>query len=140
MNISLLSVRKHFKKKVALALGISGSGGSLGTMIFGPVLQALVDSLGWRNALRVIAIFFVAISLLMFFFETKIESRLEVKSSKEEIEFLDVAEEKKSERNLKDLTDCSIWKSPKYTVGTIAVWLTFFGLYVPMIHMVSFYF
>lgn len=138
MNISLLSVRKYFKKKVALAIGISCSGGSIGTMIFGPVLQVLIDFMGWRNALRVLSILFVAVALLTCFFDAKIDvDHSEVKSSKEKIELLDIEKQKQQpERKMMDLTDCSIWSSAKYTIGTLAVWLTFFGLYVPMIHMV----
>jgi hypothetical protein len=36
-----------------------------------------------------------------------------------------------------EFIDCSVWKSPKYVIGTILIFLTFLGLYVPMIHLVS---
>ena len=52
---STIIVTHYFTKRRSLALGFIIAGQGLGTMIFGPTLQALVDVLHWRNTFRVFA-------------------------------------------------------------------------------------
>ena len=44
-----------FDRRRALAVGLMVSGSGVGQMVVGPVLQALIDSSGWRHALRYLA-------------------------------------------------------------------------------------
>ena len=50
---SLVTVGHHFDEHQALAMGICQSGGSVGGFIFNPLLQALIESYGWRGALLI---------------------------------------------------------------------------------------
>lgn len=54
---SLLITAKNFRKNQALAVGIVSVGESAGVLIFGPILQSLVDLVGWRGAFRIIIAF-----------------------------------------------------------------------------------
>ena len=52
---SLIAVGQHFDEHQGLAMGICQSGGSVGGFIFNPMLQALIESYGWRGALLILA-------------------------------------------------------------------------------------
>lgn len=55
-----LITAKNFCKWRFLAVGIVSVGGSIGVLILGPVLQLLIDNLGWRGTYRMMSIpFFV---------------------------------------------------------------------------------
>ena len=45
----------HFDEHQALAMGICQSGGSVGGFIFNPLIQALIESYGWRGAMLIFA-------------------------------------------------------------------------------------
>ena len=52
---SPVAMSQYFNKRRALALATATSGPGLGTMMFGPTLQALVDAFDWRNTMRMLA-------------------------------------------------------------------------------------
>lgn len=52
---SIVSVGYYFQKKRALATGIAVSGSGIGTFIFAPLSEYLLQELDWKNALLVIA-------------------------------------------------------------------------------------
>ncbi|KAL9985071.1 hypothetical protein ACROYT_G007432 [Oculina patagonica] len=55
-----LITAKNFRRWQSLAVGIVSVGGSIGVLIFGPLLQLLIDTVGWRGAYRIISVpFFV---------------------------------------------------------------------------------
>ena len=55
-----LITAKNFRRWQSLAVGIVTIGGSSGVLILGPLLQLLIDTVGWRGAYRIIsAPFFV---------------------------------------------------------------------------------
>lgn len=120
-------MRKYFQKKIPMAVGITSSGASIGVLTVGPVFQVLVDSLGWRGAVRVMAGAMLLAGLLCIFFDPNVEDNKEQRSNEKK--------SKESDSHMKMC--CSLWRNPKYTVGTISIFLAFFGLYVPMIHLVS---
>ena len=51
-----LVVAKYFNKKRSFATGSVTMGPSLGVFMWGPVAQVLLDSVGWRNTFRVLAL------------------------------------------------------------------------------------
>lgn len=53
---SVMIVSRYFVKRRALATGIAVSGAGVGTLILGPLTQALIDSFGWRGCMRAIGI------------------------------------------------------------------------------------
>ena len=55
-----LITAKNFRKWQSLAVGIVAFGGGIGVLIFGPLIQLLIDTVGWRGTYRVISVpFFV---------------------------------------------------------------------------------
>ena len=56
MNIIAYIVTEHYwKKNLYASLAIITTGFETGLMAFGPLLQVLLDNLGWRNTQRVVA-------------------------------------------------------------------------------------
>ena len=52
---SVIIVAKYFKKKRSAAVACVSTGSGIGTMVTSGIFQALLDSLGWKNTLRVMA-------------------------------------------------------------------------------------
>ena len=50
---SMVTVQHYFDKRRALATGLAVSGSGMGMLVFGFLTQFLLDSLGWRNTVRV---------------------------------------------------------------------------------------
>ncbi|XP_053403426.1 uncharacterized protein LOC128558415 isoform X2 [Mercenaria mercenaria] len=46
---------KYFKKRRALAVGITFCGGGIGTFVFLPVAQLIIDTFGWRGSMFILA-------------------------------------------------------------------------------------
>lgn len=53
---ALVQVQRDFRDQLGFAIGIASSGVGLGMFLVVPFLQALIDTLGWRLALRVFAL------------------------------------------------------------------------------------
>ena len=47
----VICVQYYFKKKRPFALGTSLAGHSIGTFLFMPIIQFLIDVYGWRGAI-----------------------------------------------------------------------------------------
>ncbi|MFC1942125.1 MFS transporter [Chloroflexota bacterium] len=54
--VTQATVSKWFEKKRGLAMGIAGSGGRLGQVVFSPLCAFLISSFGWRVAYLVIGL------------------------------------------------------------------------------------
>ncbi len=55
-----LITAKNFRRWQSFAVGIITVGGAIGVLILGPLLQLLIDTVGWRGTYRVISVpFFV---------------------------------------------------------------------------------
>ena len=52
---SIVSVSYYFEKRRALATGLAVCGSGLGSMIFGPITQALLQNYGWQNTLTLLS-------------------------------------------------------------------------------------
>lgn len=52
---AIVSVGYYFEKKRALATGIAVCGSGIGTFVFAPLSEYLLQEMHWRNALRIIA-------------------------------------------------------------------------------------
>ena len=50
---AFLITAKNFRKFQHLAVGLVSLGGSVGVLIYGPMLQLLIDMVGWRGTYRV---------------------------------------------------------------------------------------
>lgn len=131
INTFMIILRKYFKKNLSVAVGITTSGSSLGVLVLGPVLQVLVDNFGWRGCMRIMTSIMFASSALGVSFDPNVEEDEEDKKlATREIE-IDVGKTRCS-----GTIDFSVWRSTKFIVGSVSIFLTFFGLYVPSIHLV----
>ncbi|XP_013182942.2 monocarboxylate transporter 12 [Amyelois transitella] len=54
---AIVSVTVWFEKKRSLATGIAVCGSGLGTFLFPPITEALIEAYGWRGAMAIIGIF-----------------------------------------------------------------------------------
>ncbi|XP_033626186.1 monocarboxylate transporter 12-like [Asterias rubens] len=50
---AIVMVAKYFKTYYPLACGISSSGADIGMLVFGPLMQLLLDTYGWRGTMLV---------------------------------------------------------------------------------------
>ncbi|XP_032228205.2 monocarboxylate transporter 10 isoform X4 [Nematostella vectensis] len=68
-----LIIKKYFKTKLPLAIGLVASGASVGVMAMGPTLQALIDAFGWRNSLRIMSGVVLCLAVLCLTFDPNVE-------------------------------------------------------------------
>lgn len=61
-------VSKYFKKKISVASSLTLSGSSVGTFVLSPVIQLLLSELGLKNGFRVLACFYVLLSIPIFLY------------------------------------------------------------------------
>ncbi|EDO48615.1 predicted protein [Nematostella vectensis] len=128
----LLTTTKYFYKRRSLATGIVAAGASIGTLI-GPVYQALIDGVGWRNSYRIIgALFSIACILVWVSYDPKVKDGQEDRT---------VSCEQGSQRRSGSCAcpslDCAVWRIPEYTVVLIAATVEAVGVYVPLAHLVK---
>ncbi|XP_028513916.1 monocarboxylate transporter 3 [Exaiptasia diaphana] len=132
LNSLLLIIRKYFKDKLAVAIGIASSGSSFGVLCIGPALHVLIDFLGWRGTFRVMSGVFVIIALLSLTFDPNIQEDEHTTAIT-----CQQRDERSSTTRCQGFIDCSIWKSRRYVVGIVTIFLIYFGVLVPSIHLVS---
>lgn len=65
---AVLTVGYYFEKWRAIATGIALCGSGVGTMVFVPLNNALINSVGWRNALLIQAAIILSCSMFGFLF------------------------------------------------------------------------
>ena len=122
---SIVVLGRYFDKRLALANGIATSGSGVGSLIAGPVINYLLQSVGWKNSMRILSGFANVLWVAALLFKPA-KSNFEELSKK--------AEEKKK------LFDLSIWRNKAYVLWVTTVALFQFGYLVPFVHLVSYYF
>ena len=141
-----LMVAKYFNKKRSFATGSVTMGPSLGMFIWGPVTQVLLDSVGWRNTFRVMALSCTLVVLLAIPFNPNVE---------EKDKMLEDNCEEMTEPNDQDdddgsgkiqtgnkkfkILDFSVWKIPQYCILVISFALMSMCRFIPSVHLVSHY-
>ena len=136
----LVIVAKYFKKRLALATGIVASGGALGGMIFGPVLENLFSALGWRNTYRIMTVVVFAICLLGCLYDPDVEINCDAITSKDNDPSLRQDTEKnpllEKTMNKGPFLDVGVWKNPAFIKITLLATVFDFGRYTPALHLV----
>ena len=162
---SFLITAKNFRRFQYLAVGIVSLGGSVGVLIFGPLLQFLIDRFGWRGTYRATSAFFVLVCICAVSFgeprsdfedanattnenctdESDIkltipEDLITTKDIKraESIHLNQLVENRKEKRN--KLIDLSVFKVPRFTVVVTSLTLMCLGHYTPQLLLVSLFF
>ena len=122
---SIVVLGRYFDRRLALANGIATSGSGVGSLVAGPVINYLLQSVGWKNSMRILSGFANVLWVAALLFKPA-KSNFEELSKK--------AEEKKK------LFDLSIWRNKAYVLWVTTVALFQFGYLVPFVHLVSYYF
>ena len=115
---SPVTVTQYFSKRRSVALGIVTAGQGLGTMIFGPTLQALVDAFDWRNTMLIMAGVLAMASL----------NGCLLKGNSKDLP---------STNSQKFSWNFSVWKSPKFIALLVVGFCTNFSRMIPYVHLVS---
>lgn len=118
---SPVAVSQYFSKRRALALATATSGPGLGTMIYGPTLQALVDAFDWRNAMRMLAGFLAVASFTGCF----LKSNSSLSSQRQDM------------NGKKFSLNFSACKNPRFLMLLAMAAVSNFGRIVPYVHLVS---
>ena len=122
---SIVVLGRYFDRRLALANGIATSGSGVGSLVAGPVINYLLQSVGWKNSMRILSGFANVLWVAALLFKPA-KSNFEQLSKK--------AEEKKK------LFDLSIWRNKAYVLWVTTVALFQFGYLVPFVHLVRCYF
>ena len=124
--------RKCFDKRKSIALGITSTGQGLGTMALSQVLQSLIEALGWRNALRIMAGALVFNALLAVLFDSKIKT-----ANPGSGELLPSEEDGQRRRSKRFTLHCSVWKVPRVIALTFTAVFFMFGRSIIYVLLVS---
>lgn len=142
-----LMVAKYFNKKRSFATGSVTMGPSLGMFMWGPVTQVLLDSVGWRNTFRAMAISCTLVFLFAITFNPNIEEKDKISEedacegiSKPNDQDDDNGSAKIQSRNKKlKILDFSVWRIPQYCILVASFTIMFMCRFIPSVHPVSDY-
>ena len=131
-NSYYLVVGKYFKTKLSMAVGITALGSGAGVLYNGPLLQVLLDAFGWRNTFRIMTTTFALVCILSLNFSPNV-----VETTSE----VDVESETDVEQKVgikgRITFYCSVWTFPVYTFVVISITVGSFGMFIPIINLVS---
>ena len=114
---SIVVLGQYFNSRLALANGIATSGSGFGSLVAGPVINYLLQSLGWKNSMRILSAFALVLWFAACFFKPRMYQGHSLRNSK--------------------LFDTSIWKNKAYILWVTTVALFQFGYLIPFVHLVS---
>ena len=117
---SIVVLGQYFERKLALANGIATSGSGVGSLVAGPVINYLLETVGWKNSMRIVSAIALVLWIAALLFKPR-ESHQ------------DIMERKMNSK----LFDTSIWKNKAYVLWVSTVALFQFGYLVPFVHLVS---
>ena len=117
---SIVVLGQYFDRKLALANGIATSGSGVGSLVAGPVINYLLQTVGWKNSMRILSGIALVLWMAALLFKPR-ESHQ------------DIMERKMNSK----LFDTSIWKNKAYFLWVSTVALFQFGYLVPFVHLVS---
>ena len=138
---TFLVAAKCFYRRRSLATGLVSSGTGLGIFICGPIVQELLDAIGLHNTYRFLIAFALVVCVLAGTFPSivkeveEVDKKLEDQVDKEQA--IHTKEKQKLCLPRRKMFDCSVWKTPRFTVVTIAYAVVVLGDYVPLMHLVS---
>ena len=117
---SIVVLGEYFDTRLALANGIATSGSGVGSLVAGPVINYLLQSVGWKNSMRILSGFANVLWIAAVLFRPRANH-------------CDDAETKEPTK----LFDTSIWRNKAYVLWVTTVALFQFGYLIPFVHLVS---
>ena len=139
---SFLIVAKYFNKKRSFATGSVTMGPSLGLFMWGPISQVLLDSAGWRNVFRIMALCCSLVILGSITFNPNVEEEKILQETADGNETTELNNEDHSKgfqvrkKKIKIL-DLSVFRIPQYCILVVSFTLMFMCRFIPNIHLVS---
>ena len=136
---TFLVAAKYFYRRRSFATGLISSGPGIGMSVYGPLVQQLLALIGLHNTYRALSGFPLLVCFLAGSFSPNVENPKEGHKYRTETNQKGQdSNEKYACFNWRRVLDCSIWKTPVFTVLAIACTVTSLGDFVPLIHLVSF--
>ena len=126
----MVIVAKYFEKKRSAAVACVSAGAGIGTMVTSAIFQALLDSLGWKNTLRVMACVMLLLCILGCSFDPNVEH-----GSNDELPNQPDTQQDCKRRCL--CIDWSVCKVPIVLVITASAAAASFSRVTPFVHLVS---
>ena len=117
---TFLMVDRYFERRRSLANGIITAGSAVGALVMGPTINALLESVGWRNTFR----FLGGVACLMILAALTYSPP----PVKREVHF---------GKKRKKLIDVSVWKNKGFVVWALALGIFNLGYFVPYVYLVS---
>ncbi|KAL9954165.1 hypothetical protein ACROYT_G041666 [Oculina patagonica] len=123
-------------------------GPALGMFMWGPVTQVLLDSVGWRNTFRVMALSCSLIFLFAITFNPNIEEKDKISEEN--------PNQQNTEQNNQDddddsestkvqirkeklkILDFSVWRIPQYCILVVSFTMMFMCRFIPNVHLVKY--
>ena len=122
-----LIVPKYFIKRRSLALGILSMGPGAGLFLISPLIQTLMETYTWRGAFLV----WSAVLLILCFLAMTFDPNVAEMDMEEKPIAPDVPSRKARS------TVASLLHNRDFLIYTFGLGLTYYGHYVPVVHMVS---
>ena len=126
-----LVIAKYFKEKLSVATGIVSLGAGFGVLFTGPLLQALLDSYGWRGTYRIMVASFIVVCILGLTYNPNVQETTLVTSFNND-------QDKEDKMSIISLY-CSLWTFPAFVVVITSILLTGYALFIPVIFLVIFF-
>lgn len=136
-NSCYLVIGQYFHQKLSTATGIVALGASLGVLYNGPLLQILLDYLGWRASLRSMTAAYGLICILSLAFNPNVEKKETTDTNVQNAEKAEEEEEEEGKGKKGISLYCSVWTFPTFTTVVISLVFGSFGMYIPYIILVS---
>ena len=139
---TFLVAAKCFDRRRSLATGLVSSGTGLGIFVCGPIVQELLDIIGLQNTYRILTAFPLVVCVLAGTFPSRNVEEVGEEDKKFDVQVdKDQAVHNEEKQKIclprRKMFDCSVWKTPRFTVVTIAYTVVVLGDYVPLMHLVS---
>lgn len=109
-------VGQWFKKYRSVATGIAVAGSGIGNVAFPPIANALISKVGWRNAMRILAVGSIFIVISSFFLRQRVPLTSKITLS-----------------GLKEY-----WRQKSFILLWVSSLFAGFGFLVPFVHIVAF--
>ncbi len=129
-------ISRWFERKRGMALGILGTGFSMGGFVVVPVLRLIIDSAGWDVAFIVSGIVIVAVFVPLGLFLVR-NSPADVGAVPDGV--LLAKDEASQPQTLTGLTLGQALRTPLFWTMSVALMLFFYGIFGWVVHQVPFY-
>lgn len=117
---TFLMVGRYFERRRSLANGIITAGSAVGALVMGPTINMLLERVGWRNTMRILAGVACATVLAALTYRAP--------PVKTDVNF---------EQKRKKIIDISVWKNKGFIVWAFALAIFNLGYFVPYVYLVS---